>query len=58
MEMSQQVDDKSKFVLIETLTGDDAVNVHKTQKAYLEWKPIVAPWMAIPRVGVKHWLVQ
>jgi autoinducer 2-degrading protein len=48
------VDDASQFFLYEVYVDEDAFKAHQQTPHYLAWRQAVAPWMATPRVGVKH----
>jgi len=53
----QAEDDAARFLLYEAYkTRDDFVK-HQQTPHYLRWKEAVAPWMAQPRQGVKHYAV-
>jgi (4S)-4-hydroxy-5-phosphonooxypentane-2,3-dione isomerase len=46
--------DPIQFFLYEAYrTKDDFVS-HQQTAHYLKWKETVAPWMAVPRQGVRH----
>jgi (4S)-4-hydroxy-5-phosphonooxypentane-2,3-dione isomerase len=49
----QQVDDPSRFILVEVYRSDQAQSDHKETPHYLRWRDTVAGWMAEPRQGVK-----
>ena len=47
-------DDPARFVLYEAyLTPGDAA-AHKKTAHYLKWRETVAPWMAMPRKGIRY----
>jgi autoinducer 2-degrading protein len=48
------LDDPSRFFLYEVYLDEDGFRDHQRTAHYLAWKETVAPWMAEPRVGVKH----
>ena len=50
----QQVDDPTRFVLIEVYRGADAVAAHKETPHYQTWRDTVADMMAAPRTSVKY----
>jgi (4S)-4-hydroxy-5-phosphonooxypentane-2,3-dione isomerase len=50
----QQVDDRSKFVLVEVYRTGEAAAAHKETEHYKTWRDTVAGMMAEPRVGVKY----
>lgn len=58
MEFSQSVDDPTEWRFVEMLSDDDAVVQHKNTEHYFTWKAAVADFMATPRTGAKHWLLQ
>lgn len=49
----QQVDDPTKFVLVEAYRTADAPAQHKETAHYAAWRDSVAPMMAVPRSSVK-----
>ncbi|MFM1943951.1 MAG: hypothetical protein RI897_2933 [Verrucomicrobiota bacterium] len=49
----QQVDDPTRFVLVEVYRDAEAPARHKETQHYLTWRDTVAPWMAVPRSSVK-----
>ena len=53
----QDSQDKTKFVLYEAYASEEAAAAHKLTAHYARWRDTVAPWMAQPRVGVKHELL-
>jgi quinol monooxygenase YgiN len=50
----QQVDDPTRFVLVEAYRTDDAPARHKETPHYAKWRDAVAPLMAEPRTSVKY----
>jgi autoinducer 2-degrading protein len=50
-------DDATKFFLYEVYKNKEAFIEHQKTPYYTRWKETVAPWMAQPRVGVKHYSV-
>ncbi len=50
----QQVDDPTRFTLIEVFRDEDAPAKHRETAHYLKWRDAVADMMAEPRVGIKH----
>ena len=47
-------DNPARFVLYEAyLTPGDAA-AHKETAHYLRWRETVAPWMAVPREGIRY----
>ena len=49
----QQVDDPSRFILVEVYRTPDAPAQHKNTAHYLKWRDAVAGMMAEPRSAVK-----
>jgi quinol monooxygenase YgiN len=49
----QQLDDGTRFVLVEAYRTDAAVAAHKDTAHYARWRDAVAPMMAEPRHSVK-----
>lgn len=50
----QQVDDPSKFVLVEVYKDDGAPAAHKLTDHYNIWRETVADMMAEPRTAIKY----
>ena len=50
----QQVDDKTRFVLVEVYRAAAAPAAHKETSHYARWRDTVAPMMAEPRTSVKY----
>lgn len=50
----QQVDEPSKFVLVEVYKNDDAPAAHKLTEHYNTWRDLVADMMAEPRTAIKY----
>jgi quinol monooxygenase YgiN len=50
----QQVDDPTRFVLIEAYRTDDAPAEHKETAHYAKWRDAVADMMAEPRRSTKY----
>jgi quinol monooxygenase YgiN len=50
----QQLDDPSRFVLVEVYRSMEATAQHKGTAHYLKWREAVAPMMAEPRTSVKY----
>ena len=53
-DLIQQVDDSTRFILVEVYRDEEAPAKHKETDHYKEWRKTVAPMMAKPREGVKH----
>lgn len=49
----QQVDDPTRFVLVEAYKTADAPAQHKDTAHYAAWRDAVAPMMASPRTSLK-----
>jgi (4S)-4-hydroxy-5-phosphonooxypentane-2,3-dione isomerase len=49
----QQLDDPSRFVLVEAYRNADGQAQHKETRHYQVWRDAVAPMMAEPRASVK-----
>ena len=47
-------DDPARFVLYEAYTNEEEAAAHKETAHYLKWRETVAPWMAIPREGIRY----
>ena len=47
-------DNPSRFVLYEAYESESAATAHKETAHYLKWRETVAPWMAIPREGIRY----
>lgn len=50
----QQIDDPTRFTLIEVFKSEDAPASHRETIHYLKWRDIVKDMMAEPRSAVKH----
>ena len=50
----QQVEDQSRFVLVEVYRTADAVLEHKNTPHYSIWRDAVAEMMAEPRTSIKY----
>jgi autoinducer 2-degrading protein len=50
--------DPARFLLYEAYESEEAAAAHKKTAHYLEWKDLVADWMAKPREGVPHKVVR
>ncbi|MFZ5929010.1 MAG: putative quinol monooxygenase [Acidobacteriota bacterium] len=49
----QQMDDPSKFILVEVYRSPEAAAAHKETAHYAKWRDTVAEMMAQPRTSVK-----
>ena len=52
-DVTQQVDDPARFVLVEAYRTPDAPAAHKETRHYQVWRDAVAPMMAGPRTSEK-----
>ena len=52
-DVAQQVEDPTRFVLVECYRTADAPAKHKETAHYAKWRDAVAPMMAEPRGSVK-----
>ena len=50
----QQLDDPSRFVLVEVYRDEGAPGRHKETDHYSRWRDSVAPMMASPRSSIKY----
>jgi quinol monooxygenase YgiN len=50
----QAEDDPTRFMLYEVYKEKDDFPRHQQTAHYARWRDAVTPWMAQPRVGVKH----
>lgn len=50
----QQIDDPTKFILVEIYKTADASGAHKETAHYKRWRDTVMPMMAEPRQGIKY----
>ena len=50
----QQIDDPTRFTLIEVFRDDDAPAKHRETEHYLRWKDVAIDMMVEPRVGIRH----
>ncbi len=53
-DVTQQVDNPSRFVLVEAYRTAEAPAQHKETAHYIAWRDAVAPMMAEPRTSVKY----
>jgi (4S)-4-hydroxy-5-phosphonooxypentane-2,3-dione isomerase len=54
LDVIQQADDPSRFVLVEVYRNAEAAALHKETAHYQVWRDTVAPMMAEPRSSVKY----
>lgn len=47
-------DNPARFVLYEAYENESAAAAHKETAHYLKWRERVAPWMAVPREGIRY----
>jgi len=50
----QAESDPARFFLYEVYREKEDFTCHQQMPHYLRWKETVAPWMAVPRQGVRH----
>lgn len=50
----QQVDDPTRFILVEIYRTAEAPAAHKETAHYAKWRDTVAEMMAAPRQGIKY----
>jgi (4S)-4-hydroxy-5-phosphonooxypentane-2,3-dione isomerase len=50
----QELDDPTKFILVEVYRDREAPAKHKETAHYLHWRDIVADMLPEPRLGVKY----
>jgi (4S)-4-hydroxy-5-phosphonooxypentane-2,3-dione isomerase len=53
-DVARQLDDPTRFVLVEAYRSDDAPAAHKETPHYKAWRDAVEPWMAAPRSSAKY----
>ena len=53
-DLLQQVDDSTRFILYEAYDDEAAAAAHKETGHYRTWRDAVAPFMEVPRQGIKH----
>jgi autoinducer 2-degrading protein len=53
-DVCQQINDPTRFVLVEVYRDGDAPAAHKETAHYAKWRDTVAPMMAEPRTSVKY----
>ncbi len=46
--------DPARFFLYEVYREKEDFGRHQQTPHYLRWKEAVAPWMAVPRQGIRH----
>ncbi len=47
-------DNPGRFVLYEAYESESAAAAHKKTAHYLKWRETVAPWMTVPREGIRY----
>lgn len=50
----RRLDDPRRFTFYEVYRSADDFAAHQQTAHYLRWREAVAPWMAEPRLGLKH----
>jgi autoinducer 2-degrading protein len=53
-DLIQQVDDPTRFVLVEVYRDADAPAHHKQTAHYVQWRSVAEDMMAEPRTGVRY----
>ena len=53
-DLLQQIDDPTRFLLVEVYRDADAPAQHKATAHYAKWRDVVAEMMAEPRQSVKY----
>lgn len=53
-DVSRAEDDPNRFFFYEVYRDKDAFTAHQQTQHYFRWRDAVNPWMAEPRVGVRH----
>jgi (4S)-4-hydroxy-5-phosphonooxypentane-2,3-dione isomerase len=53
-DLIQQIDDPTRFILVEIYRTAEAQGAHKETKHYARWRDTVADMMAEPRSAVKY----
>lgn len=51
-------DDPGRFFLYEAYDSEESAKAHKETAHYAKWRDTVAPYMAAPREGVKHFPIR
>jgi autoinducer 2-degrading protein len=54
----QQAEDPCRFMLYEVWESENALEQHRKTPHYQEWKIAVEPWMAEPRKGIRHNIIE
>jgi autoinducer 2-degrading protein len=57
-DLLQQADDPTRFILYEAYDSEGAASAHKETGHYKTWRDTVAPYMAVPRQGVKYFAIR
>lgn len=50
----QQIDDPTRFTLVEAFRDETAPQKHRETAHYLKWREAVADMMAAPRSAIRH----
>jgi quinol monooxygenase YgiN len=53
-DLIRQIDDPTRFVLVEVYVDEAAPARHKETEHYARWRDTVAPMMAVPRSSLKY----
>lgn len=54
----QNSEDPSKFTLYEAYATEEAAAAHKETTHYKKWRETVDGWMAEPRLGIRHNVIE
>jgi autoinducer 2-degrading protein len=57
-DLIQQADDPCRFMLYEAYESEASAADHKTTAHYMKWRDTVNDYMAEPRYGVKHNIIE
>lgn len=56
-EINQNILEPTQFTLIETYLDNDAIELHKTTKHFLDWRENVQKMMAKPRSATRNKII-
>jgi autoinducer 2-degrading protein len=57
-DLVRETEDPNRFMIYEAYESEEAAAAHKLTPHYLDWRDMVAPWMAEPRKGVKYTIIE
>ena len=57
-DLIRETEDPNRFMIYEAYESEEAAAGHKITPHYLEWRDMVASWMAEPRKGVKYAIIE